>query len=487
MARLIPRLLLAFVFCSVSAASGSDLPSWQRVIDRNGTTLQRVPVVGRETPVAGLERTAPVESGTREAWALRFSAANAILQDIDFADAQHGFAAGELGLVYRTTNGGTNWQPIMNLGFPYYWYGIDAITLQDVIVSGFNNQTGEGIVRWTHDGGSTWGSILTAHPTAWLDRVRFGDGLHGAATTIGGGQVAYTANSGQSAGDWARATADPSGGWFAGNFTFLDNLRVFITGIRFCRSTDGGASWLALPSADPVFDGAAEFLDASLGYTGGGSISPSVQGWIHRTTDGGNTWSPRLTVTPYPVRTVRFGGTERGWAAGGNIYSGAGGIYGTTDGGDTWGLEMNTGAEMRGLALVRASEDSLDVWCCGYTAGYQGRIYQQRVYLPEDPASVLPGGAVRPQLSGLRSYPNPFSPATTLTFSIARPESVVVEIFDPSGRVIRRMIPGFLGSGTHRLSWDGLDEDGSRLSSGVFYYRLQAGQEIRGGTLVLVR
>lgn len=483
---------LVVLLCTGLASA--DPPSWQREIGHEGRLIRKVPALGPELQtgggaVSGSEREdagdlagAPL---SRDEWTLRLSAANRVFQDIDFPNATTGFAAGELGIVYRTTDGGAHWQQIMNLGFPYYWYGVDAVSPQDVIISGFQNQTGEGIVRWSHDGGNTWGPVLAAHPTAWLDRIRFGDAQHGLATTIGGGQVAYTDNGGETAADWSRSTADPSGGWFAGSFTFLSDLHVFITGIRFCRSSDGGISWRDLPSADPVFDGATEFLDSRLGYTGGGSISPEVQGWIHRTTNGGDTWSGRLVVTPYPVRTLRFGSTQRGWAAGGNIYGGGGGIYGSTDGGQTWAVELNTGAEMRGLALARVSPDSVDVWCCGYTTSFQGRIYQRRVFLPENPASVRMSEAR--DVSVVRSFPNPFNPATTLTFSIAHPESILVEIFDPAGRVIRRIRPGFLGSGTHQLRWDGRDEQGTRLASGVFYYRLQAGQSVLGGTLVLVR
>jgi flagellar hook assembly protein FlgD len=87
----------------------------------------------------------------------------------------------------------------------------------------------------------------------------------------------------------------------------------------------------------------------------------------------------------------------------------------------------------------------------------------------------------------VRSFPNPFSPATTLSFSIARPESVLVEIYDPAGRLVRLLRPGLLGAGGHGIPWDGRDELGQRLPSGVFFYRLRTAGEVHGGTLVLVR
>ncbi len=469
------------------AAEAPAIPAWQRAVGSGTIVSRRVPVLG---PNAAGEMngarllSAPVGSPST-AWALCANAAGRVFQDISFADSRTGFVAGELGVVYRTTDGGAHWQQAMNLGYPYYWYGVEALNLDSVVVAGFQIQSGEGIVRWSEDGGVTWGPILAVHPDAWLDKIRFADSERGIATTMAGGQIVRTTGGGRTAPDWSRVIADSTGGWFAGNFTFEKDLPVMAAGAHLCRSSDGGASWSAQTGADPVFDGAVEFVNPSLGFTGGGNIAPGVQGWVHRTTDGGNTWTDRLLVTPYPVRAVRFATPMRGWAAGGDIDSNAGGIWGTTDGGNTWTREIDTAAEMRSLSLVRVGSDSVDVWGCGYTAAFQGRIYHCRVYLPA-PAAVRER-TDQSAVSPVRTFPNPFSPSTSLSFFMARPESVLVEIFDPAGRVIRRIEPGLVGSGTHEILWDGRDEAGRRLASGVFFYRFRAGDEVKGGTLVLVR
>ena len=89
------------------------------------------------------------------AWKLQATLPSAVLIDLSFADDSVGYACAELGIVYKTTNSGATWNRIMNLGFPYYWYGVSAVSRQQAIVTGFNNTAGTGIYRWTTDGGST--------------------------------------------------------------------------------------------------------------------------------------------------------------------------------------------------------------------------------------------------------------------------------------------------------------------------------------------
>ena len=105
------------------------------------------------------------------------------------------------------------------------------------------------------------------------------------------------------------------------------------SGITYCDSSNAGAAWTCGPPVDSVFDGPVFFDDETSGWVGGGEISPDVAGWVHRTTDGGATWSDRTLDTPWPIREILFVTPDMGWAAGGNIYSGAGGLYFSNDGG----------------------------------------------------------------------------------------------------------------------------------------------------------
>ncbi len=88
--------------------------------------------------------------------------------------------------------------------------------------------------------------------------------------------------------DWAQVTLDPNGGWFGYQFTLLNaNETAYASGINFCTSANIGATWNCGPPADSVFDGPTQFISDKIGWTGGGEISPDVEGWLHLTTNGG--------------------------------------------------------------------------------------------------------------------------------------------------------------------------------------------------------
>jgi len=313
-------------------------------------------------------------------WNLQATLSNVVFIDLSFADDSFGYACAELGIVYKTTNSGTTWTRIMDLGFPYYWYGVSALSRERAIVSGFNNTEGTGIYRWSTDGGLSWDSIVTLDTANWLSRAHFADSLHGIITAGWNGGIWRTENGGRNPSDWTYVQVDPARGWYEGNICYRADGHCWLTGITFCGSPDNGATWNVQHSADPVFDGGVWFSDTLHGWTGGGQISSPVLGWVHRTTDGGASWSDRLIETPEPIRAVLFLNETLGFAVGGNHYSGVGAIYSTINGGDSWRLDVNTASEMKGIDY-QVVGDSIDLWCCGFNnnGGFTGCIYKTRI------------------------------------------------------------------------------------------------------------
>jgi len=279
-------------------------------------TYGRVPMQGQgPTHILAADRpiaTAPafVDRPARSAqpqtnpWRLQ-ATLSGVVTDLAFPTASTGYAAAELGRVWKTTDGGETWTVIMDLGFPYYWYGVDALSENDVVISGFDNSNFRGLLRWSHDGGQTWDPDVVLTTDGWSTRVRFADVQNGLVLDLISlsqpNAAHYTTNGGETADDWTQVTPDPVGGWFGNQFSFLPSLRARASGITYCDSTNGGATWGCRPSIDEVFDGPTFFLDDTSGWVGGGSISPEVRGWVHRTTDGGVTWSERLMDAPWPI------------------------------------------------------------------------------------------------------------------------------------------------------------------------------------------
>ena len=78
-----------------------------------------------------------------------------------------------------------------------------------------------------------------------------------------------------------------------------------------------------------------------------------------------------------------------------------------------------------------------------------------------------------------QNYPNPFNPQTSIRFQLPANDVVSLQVFDVSGRVVRTLVNGELTSGQHVARWDGRDDAGQMLSSGVYFYQMQTSQVVR--------
>jgi len=86
------------------------------------------------------------------------------------------------------------------------------------------------------------------------------------------------------------------------------------------------------------------------------------------------------------------------------------------------------------------------------------------------------------------NVPNPFNPRTRIRFDMPIPAAARLTIYDVSGRLVRKLIddPKY-PAGRHEIVWDGRSESGGEVRSGVYFYKLHAGDERRTRKMVLVR
>ncbi|MCB5255749.1 MAG: T9SS type A sorting domain-containing protein, partial [Candidatus Cloacimonetes bacterium] len=75
-----------------------------------------------------------------------------------------------------------------------------------------------------------------------------------------------------------------------------------------------------------------------------------------------------------------------------------------------------------------------------------------------------------------QNYPNPFNPHTNIFFSVKDiAESASLTIYNTKGQIVRRLFSGLPAKSELSLLWDGKDDSGKAVSSGIYLYRLQAG------------
>jgi len=86
-----------------------------------------------------------------------------------------------------------------------------------------------------------------------------------------------------------------------------------------------------------------------------------------------------------------------------------------------------------------------------------------------------------------QNYPNPFNPMTMIEFTLPNRRHVQLSIYNILGRQVRRLIDKPMDNGEHCVEWDGLDSNGYRAPTGVYFYRLQAGEITQTKKMLLLK
>jgi len=102
------------------------------------------------------------------------------------------------------------------------------------------------------------------------------------------------------------------------------------------------------------------------------------------------------------------------------------------------------------------------VWVYDFT--YEEYVAESDVSVPAGVAAALHG-----------NYPNPFNPSTTISFSLGSAERVVIDVYNIRGQMVRSLVSGVYGAGSHTVVWNGCADDGVSVGSGVYFYRMVSG------------
>jgi hypothetical protein len=90
-------------------------------------------------------------------------------------------------------------------------------------------------------------------------------------------------------------------------------------------------------------------------------------------------------------------------------------------------------------------------------------------------------------LTLMPASPSPFTNTTQLGFALPAEGRVDLRVFDVRGARVRALVSERLGPGTHGTTWDGRDDRGARVASGVYYVQLEVAGKVRLQKVVLVR
>ncbi len=93
-----------------------------------------------------------------------------------------------------------------------------------------------------------------------------------------------------------------------------------------------------------------------------------------------------------------------------------------------------------------------------------------------------------PEAFGLRqNYPNPFNPSTVIEFDLPAPAHVKLTVFNLLGQQVRTLLNEEMPAGTHPVTWDGTSSSGRSVSSGVYFYRIEAGDNVMTKKMMLLK
>lgn len=87
----------------------------------------------------------------------------------------------------------------------------------------------------------------------------------------------------------------------------------------------------------------------------------------------------------------------------------------------------------------------------------------------------------------VHTYPNPFNPSTTIRLTLPVASDVSVAVYNVRGELVRRLVDERLDAGRHDVPWDGRDQAGAAMASGVYFHQVRVGQETRVGKMLLMK
>ena len=85
------------------------------------------------------------------------------------------------------------------------------------------------------------------------------------------------------------------------------------------------------------------------------------------------------------------------------------------------------------------------------------------------------------------NYPNPFNPSTAIAYDVNELGNVKIEVFNVKGQKVKTLVDETKGAGTHSVTWNGLDDNGNDVTSGIYFYKMNAGTYTSTQKMMLIK
>jgi len=118
---------------------------------------------------------------------------------------------------------------------------------------------------------------------------------------------------------------------------------------------------------------------------------------------------------------------------------------------------------------------------------FSGTVWMDLLEVTKVPVGVTQKDFQPASYNLFQNYPNPFNPSTVISYSIPKSSNVTLKIYDVLGREVKTLVSTEQVNGLHSIQWNGDNNYGSRVSSGIYLYRIEAGDFIQTKKMLLIK
>ena len=136
---------------------------------------------------------------------------------------------------------------------------------------------------------------------------------------------------------------------------------------------------------------------------------------------------------------------------------------------------------------VRKASDAQEVEALASFADFSESTFRGGAISVLSISSLVSAESIPSTFALDQNYPNPFNPETTIRYHLPEQATVTLTVYNLEGQLIRKLESGQRNAGTYEVIWDSRDDNGRQVASGVYFYRLQAGEFIAVKKLILMK